>query len=92
MTHHCQAIRYSAALGRMHAASIGKQEHYQRLRGGPGIDPHASFWHCQNLLEAIDRLDIPPVANLRQELAQLDRIIHHPRRVPDKSHLDKALI
>ncbi|GLV61078.1 hypothetical protein KDH_78950 [Dictyobacter sp. S3.2.2.5] len=73
------AVQYAATVGKMHAATIGKQETFSHIRQelGPAETPDYS-WISSTMWKTIHTLDITPVAGIENELQQLTSIMENP--------------
>ena len=73
------AIQYAATMGKMHAATIGKQEAFSHIRQelGPADIPDYT-WISSALWETIHMLNVVPAAGIEDELKQLTSIMENP--------------
>jgi hypothetical protein len=73
------AVQYAATVGKMHAATIGKQEAFYRIRQklGPAESPDYA-WISSALWETIFTLNVAPAAGLADEVKQLTSIMEDP--------------
>jgi hypothetical protein len=83
------ALQYTATVGKMHAATIGKQEAFDRIRQelGPADIPDYS-WISSALWEAIHTLNVAPAAGIEDELKQLTSIVENPGPFSAYTHGD----
>lgn len=74
---------FAAIHGRLHAATIGRQDEYQRLRSSLGpsnlADEHYSYeWLAPTFYQTADLLGITPEPGVEDELAALKTTLLHP--------------
>ncbi len=73
------AIQYAATVGKMHAATIGKQEAFFHIRKALGsVDIPNYAWISSALWETIHTLNVAPVAGIEDELKQLTSVMENP--------------
>ncbi len=76
-------IEFAAIHGRLHAATIGRQDEFKHLREslGPSIleDGHHTYeWLAPTFYQAADLLGIPPEPGVAEELNTLKEALLHP--------------
>ncbi len=83
------AIQYAAIVGKMHAATVGKQEAFSHIRKALGpVDIPDYTWISSVLWEAIHTLNVAPAAGIEEELKQLTSIMENPGPFSAYTHGD----
>ncbi len=73
------SVQYAATVGKMHAATIGKQEAFFHIRKALGpVDIPNYAWISSALWETIHTLDVAPAAGIEDELKQLTFTMENP--------------
>ncbi len=83
------AVQYAATVGKMHAATIGKQETFYHIRQefGP-VDMPDYAWMSSVLWNAIHTLNVAPATGIEDELKQLTSIMENPGPFSAYTHGD----
>lgn len=83
------ALQYASTVGKMHAATIGKQEAFFHIRQELGpVDTPDYTWISSVLWETIHTLNVAPAAGVEDELKQLTSIIENPGPFSAYTHGD----
>lgn len=83
------AVQYAATVGKMHAATIGKQEAFSHIQKALGpVDLPDYAWIAPVLLDATHTLKVAPAAGIEDELKQLTSIMEHPGPFSAYTHGD----
>lgn len=83
------AVEYAATVGKMHAATIGKQEAFFHIRKALGpVDIPDYAWISSALWETIHTLNVAPAAGIEDELKQLTSTMENPGPFSAYTHGD----
>lgn len=83
------AVQYAVTVGRMHAATIGKQEAFYHIRQKLGpVDTPNYAWISSALWETIRTLDVAPAAGIEDELKLLTSSMENPGPFSAYTHGD----